>query len=358
MRTKAFLLVIATVFQAISCTAFLMNQGGRFYVGKNYDWQVESGLIIQNKRNIEKTAFGVKNPAKWVSKYGSISFCQYGHDFPCGGMNEQGLVIEVLWLDESVYEEKNSSEIDNMQWVQFQLDNSATVSDVLLNDSLVCIRPISPTAVHYFVADKSGRAAVIEFINGEKKVYSHIDNSLMVPVLTNTPFDESVQMIKQSKAFGGLLEVSEGEGSVSQFIRAGAMISETKVSEEPIDRAFSILESSKISRLTAWSIVYDLENSNIYYCTKSKKARKLISMKEINFDCSSPAYCIDIVNGYKGRIDKNFYQFTTDVNHENVSKAIKRTPFLKSMQNDFIRAISYYPQEMKCAEGSLRPVVR
>jgi choloylglycine hydrolase len=28
----------------------------------------------------------------WISKYGSITFNQYGREFPTGGMNEKGLV--------------------------------------------------------------------------------------------------------------------------------------------------------------------------------------------------------------------------------------------------------------------------
>ena len=35
-------------------------------------------------------------PASWVSKYGSVTFNQYGRELPTGGMNEAGLVVETI----------------------------------------------------------------------------------------------------------------------------------------------------------------------------------------------------------------------------------------------------------------------
>jgi len=85
--------------KASPCSSVLLKSDTAVFVGKNYDRAVECGSSSINKRNISKIAFKFNNPVRWTSRYGSITFNQYGQDFPNGGMNEQGLVIEALWLD-------------------------------------------------------------------------------------------------------------------------------------------------------------------------------------------------------------------------------------------------------------------
>jgi choloylglycine hydrolase len=129
-----------------ACTTFLLEpaSGGAFF-GKNYDWHMGQGLVYVNKRGVQKSALlsspeqmESQSPAVWTSLYGSITFNQYGKEFPNGGMNEKGLVIEVLWVDVSTFPtqiEKGES-VTELQWVQYQLDNFATVAEVVAHPQL------------------------------------------------------------------------------------------------------------------------------------------------------------------------------------------------------------------------------
>lgn len=69
--------------------------------GKNYDWHLEFGYLMINKRNVTKTAMqtgtAIDSPAAWTSRYGSVTFNQYGRESPMGGMNEAGLAQD-LWI--------------------------------------------------------------------------------------------------------------------------------------------------------------------------------------------------------------------------------------------------------------------
>ena len=157
-------------------------------VGKNYDWGVEDGLVIINKRGVKKTAIALNEdfgqPAKWTSKYGSITFNQYGREMPMGGMNETGLVVEMMMLRETQYPAHDSRpSISNLQWIQYQLDNFSTVKEVISSDSKVRIYS-GNTGLHYMACDKMGNCASIEFIGG-KLVY-HINETMPVKVLTNS----------------------------------------------------------------------------------------------------------------------------------------------------------------------------
>ena len=84
-----------------TCTTFCLDHGDRPVFGRNYDWTVEDGLVIINKRGVTKAS--TLGRLAWTSKYGSATFNQYGREFPIGGMNEAGLVVESMVLLETEY---------------------------------------------------------------------------------------------------------------------------------------------------------------------------------------------------------------------------------------------------------------
>ncbi len=173
------------------CTTFVLRQGNHIVFGRNLDWITGSGLIMTNPRYLQKTALidVSQNPITWTSKYGSITFNQVGRDLPYGGMNEAGLVVEHMTLDETVYpSDDNRHTISACQWIQYQLDNYSTVEEVIKSDTL--LRIIDPgSKIHFLVCDKAGNVVSIEFING-KMVY-HTGKDLPVEVLANSNYENS-----------------------------------------------------------------------------------------------------------------------------------------------------------------------
>ncbi len=106
MKQTAFLFLPALLgawFAAPSaraCTAFLFEQEGQVVMGKSYDWDTGDALVMVNPRGVAKRSLLLSSSKahEWVSKYASVTFNQYGREFPVGGMNEAGLVVEALWL--------------------------------------------------------------------------------------------------------------------------------------------------------------------------------------------------------------------------------------------------------------------
>jgi penicillin V acylase-like amidase (Ntn superfamily) len=63
------------------CTTFLATHAGQPVFGKNYDYSENAGLVVSNPRGLQKTALALSasdSPAVWTSKYGSLTFNQYG----------------------------------------------------------------------------------------------------------------------------------------------------------------------------------------------------------------------------------------------------------------------------------------
>ena len=186
------------VTTAFPCTTFVLQGGGRIYFGRNLDWDWENGLVIVNPRNVNKTAFVAPghSPAKWKSKYGSVTFNQFGQDKPFGGMNEVGLVVEQMMLFESQYPPADSRpEIDMLQWIQYQLDNCRTVADVIATDAKIRLeQPTVPARIHYLVCDARGDCATVEFLDG--KMVCHQGQNLPYRVLANDTYEQSVAFVR------------------------------------------------------------------------------------------------------------------------------------------------------------------
>jgi choloylglycine hydrolase len=183
-----------------ACTTFQFDDDGRISVGTNYDWGVPDGLVIINPRGLAKTAMPsyrdhseVGRPAKWTSRYGSVTFNQYGREMPFGGMNEAGLVIGTMgrFSRNKFPAPDNRPSIYMQQWLQYQLDNHARMDAVIRSEARLRIRPKPGVHIHFLVSDRDGHCAVIEYIDGRQVV--HAGPTLPDRVLINSTYDESLE---------------------------------------------------------------------------------------------------------------------------------------------------------------------
>ncbi|CAB1085378.1 hypothetical protein D1AOALGA4SA_12866 [Olavius algarvensis Delta 1 endosymbiont] len=137
-----------------TCTTFCLDNGDRPIFGRNLDWLVGDGLVIINKRGVKKTAktdpFEQNNLLTWTSKYGSATFNQHGREFPLGGINETGLVVETMVLEDTEYPSPDSRPaVENSQWVQYQLDNFSSIEEVIVGQSQIRIRERAWPGLHF-----------------------------------------------------------------------------------------------------------------------------------------------------------------------------------------------------------------
>lgn len=315
MKKILFSLALSIVIQsALPCSTFFIHHNGQMVFGRNYDWVAGTGIVCTNHRGLLKTSFKVPdgNAISWTSKYGSLTFNQYGKEFPTGGMNEKGLVVELMWLDETTYPEAdNRPAIGVLQWIQYQLDNCASIEDVIATDKLLRITATT-TPLHYLVADAGGNAATIEFLQGRMIV--HKGSQLTFPVLTNSVYAESVQYAKNAAAANYNVE---GGGSLERFARACQMIKQYQAGKSTtslVDHSFSILESVSQGSYTRWSIVYDITNKQVYFRTNAATEVKSVSFSAFDFSCTQAPQFFNMNQSLKGDVSKLFKPMTPEVN--------------------------------------------
>jgi len=325
-RTIALLLLtILSINISFACTTFFINKNGQMVFGRNYDWITGKGMLCTNQKGLAKTSDDTKDGAKisWVSQYGSITFNQYGKEFPTGGMNEKGLVVEMMWLDVTKYPDADERPtIGELQWIQYQLDNCSDIDELISTDKKLRIASKGTTPLHFLVADAKGNAATIEFFEGKMKV--HKGNNLSFPVLTNDNYASSVEQTKSAISLTGGSSKSFTNNSIDRFAKACSMVTQflqAPVNTSAIDYSFNILDQVAQGSHTKWSIVYDIKNKKIHFKTLNYLQVKNVAFASFNFNCSAASKALNINQPIEGDISGLFKDFSLEMNSKVVNKS-------------------------------------
>ena len=330
-----------TAGEALACTTFCLRGSGEVLFGRNYDFTIGDALIFVNKRGLSKTAIDgdSRNPAKWVAKYGSVTFNQFGRENPTGGMNEMGLVVEQMWLDETEYPKDDAHPtLGTQEWMQYLLDTSATTAEAIKNAEGV--RIVSDVKVHYLISDKNGTAAAIEFVKG--KMVVHAGDTLAVKTLTNDTYEKSIYYKRTTS-----VERDTSASSLDRFTRAAQKTEQfekqLKSEQEAVNYAFETLANVTIKDYTRWSIVYDQRRGKIYFRTLRSPLIKMIDIRGFDYSCGSPVKILDIDVKEPGDATSRFIDYTRKANRDLIERSFNGTDFLKGIPagaRDFFAAYS------------------
>lgn len=335
---------------ATACTTFSFVNGGEWVYGRNYDWYIEHCLIMVNKRGVAKKAITQDNPAQWVSKYGSVTFNQYGREFPLGGMNEAGLVIEIMWLEQTEYPQPDSRKaLPDLQWVQYQLDNCSTVDEVIASNDAVRIANRRATPLHFLVCDSTGKAAAIEFLEGNMVAYT--DDNLPVSALTNSTYAYSLNLYEAFDGDETKEPFASANNSLKRFVwtASGVKHWDPKTQGSPVDYAFSILDKVSVNP-TMISIVYHAAKERIYYRCKSNADVRHIDCSKFDYSCDEPVKILDIVIGQAGDVTDMFVDYTYEANYDLITRSYSGTEFLGGVPDSLRQMVARYPESLPCSE--------
>lgn len=347
---KIFLLLLTTLIiphgPSWACTDFQVKaEDNSIVIGRSMEFALEIGSEIvtfpRGEENVSMTPEGNKG-LSWKSKYGFLGINALGLKRAIvDGLNEAGLAVEFLWFPGSVYGKakgKNFVAITDLGlWL---LGSFATVDEV---KSAIADRNLAGVYIpqlkqvpgfHVAVHDARGKNLVIEFINGEKKIY---DNP--IGVMTNRPtFDWHLANLrnylnltpvdKESQKVAGVDVEASGSGNgwlglpgdwmpPSRFVRTVKLLHAAKPPTNSaegvtlaehilnaVDIPYGVIKAQPIGYdYTQWCVIKDLTNRALYYRSYRDLVLKRIDMKQLNFNPGAPTKVIQIEDGSRNVIN-------------------------------------------------------
>ncbi|MGY6630565.1 MAG: linear amide C-N hydrolase [Wenzhouxiangella sp.] len=238
-------------------------------------------------RGMERQGQVGPNSLRWTSRYGSIAASSWDIATP-DGMNEQGLVANMLWLVQSAYpdfdQDSGATGLTISAWAQYVLDNFATVAEAvetLRREDFVIVTDFIPgtdkfTTVHLSISDALGDSAIFEYVHG--KLVIHHDRSYRV--MTNDPLFEQQLAIKGYwDSVPGTMFLPGSNRAPDRFIRASYYIDAIPQTSDPklaTASLFSVMRNVSVPygistegqphiSSTRWRVVADQKHKRYFF---------------------------------------------------------------------------------------------
>ncbi len=246
----AVALAAATVLApaAQACTRLVHHGGdGQIVTARSMDWKQDIGTNLWVfPRGMERNGAAGPNSIEWTSRYGSV--IASGYDISTtDGMNEAGLVANLLWLVESDYPAYDGTGpgLAISAWAQYVLDNFATVAEAvaaLEQEPFILVTDALPgedrlATLHLSISDASGDSAIVEYIDGEQVIHHSRDHQVM----TNSPvFDQQLALNAYWKEIGGTVMLPGTNRSADRFARASFYVDAIPKTSDPVETIASV----------------------------------------------------------------------------------------------------------------------
>lgn len=308
------LLVSSLLTPAIShaCSrAVYFGKEGQTVTGRTMDWfEADLGTNIWlYPRGLTRSS-NTARPTVWKSKYGSLVTTLY-EGVAADGMNEKGLVANLLYLPESKYPQANAGDprptLPNSAWVQYVLDNHSTVAEAVADLRREHFRMVAikaptgePGTVHLSISDASGDSAIFEYLNGKLVIH----HGRQYQVMTNSPtFDQQLALNAYWKGIGGSTFLPGTNRASDRFVRASYYINEAKQSADPrtaVAAVFSVMRNVSVPigikipgqpniADTLWLTVADQKNKVYFYQDTKSPSVIWADMRKLDFSAGSGA---------------------------------------------------------------------
>lgn len=314
---------------AHTCTrATYLGPKGTVITGRSMDWARDVGTNLWIfPRCMKKDGAAGVNSLKWTAKYGSI-IASFFDAATADGMNEKGLVANLLYLAESEYPNPGANDarlpVGIAAWAQYVLDNFATVEEAVssLKDEPFYVLPTTtpdgePGKGHLAISDPSGDSAIFEYVKG-KLVMHH---GRQYQVLTNSPtFDQQLALDTYWQQIGGRTMLPGTSRAADRFVRASFYIkaaSQTAHEGEATAAVFSVIRNASAPMgvsepgkpniaPTLWRTVADQKNRLYYFESTKSPDIFWVDLADIDFDQGPQK--LDLQKGviYSGNVAKRF----------------------------------------------------
>lgn len=276
---------------------------------RSMDWKDEiPANLWLFPRGMQRSGEAGANSVSWTSKYGSVVASSFDIA-SADGMNEKGLVANLLWLVESRYPEYDGSQpgLSIAAWVQYMLDNFATVAEavaVMQQAPFVIVSADIPgtskfATLHLAISDATGDNAVFEYIDGKLVIHHSPDYTVM----TNSPiFEKQLAINEYWKEIGGTTMLPGTNRAADRFVRASFYLNAIPQTSDPklaVASVFSVIRNASVPfgissdaepniSSTRWRTVSDQKHLTYYFETALTPNTFWVDIRKVNFAAGQP----------------------------------------------------------------------
>ncbi|EAQ80205.1 linear amide C-N hydrolase [Blastopirellula marina] len=286
------------------CTrAVYLGPEGQTTTGRSMDWKEEmhTNLWIF-PRGMQRDGGLGAGSLEWTSKYGGVIASVY-EGGTADGMNEVGLVANLLYLVESEYPAANDSRpaISIAAWAQYLLDNFGNVAEAVAELRREAFRVVPVKApngaegsVHLSISDPSGDSAIFEYVGGKLVIHHGKQHQVM----TNSPtFDQQLSINEYWKQIGGTIMLPGTNRPADRFARASFYINAARQSADPqeaVAATFSVIRNVSVPRgittpdqphisSTIWRTVADQKGLTYFFEDTASPSIVWVKLRELDF---------------------------------------------------------------------------
>ncbi len=319
-RIAAFAVALALAIPHVAdaCTrAVYLGPEDRVLTGRSMDWKLPmvSNLWVFPRGMARDGAAGERS-ATLTSRYGSLVVS--GYDIATAdGMNEEGLVVNLLWEVEAAYPEDDGTtpRISLSAFPQYMLDRYATVAEAVadLRENPVLVQggevPVGPpgraATVHLSMSDTTGDSAIIEFVDGKMTVWH--DRSYQI--MTNEPTYDRQLAIREYWQGVDPREFLPGTvRATDRFVRASFYINAVEQTADPRRAAasvFSVIRQASVPwgisiadqpnlSTTRWRVVADHLDRRYYVESVSSPSVFWVDLANLDFSEGADVMKLDL----------------------------------------------------------------
>lgn len=343
---KVQLLLFATLAalclpQSHACSrALYVGSDETVITGRSMDWveDMQTNLWVF-PRGIERSGLAGTGTPVWKSKYGSVVASVY-QLASADGMNEKGLVMNMLYLAESDYGQPQSGHppMSISLWGQYVLDNFATVKeavDALQAKPLQLIAPNLPngkaSTIHLSISDASGDSAIFEYVKGNLVVH----HGKQYQIMTNSPiYSKQLALNEYWQSIGGTVFLPGTNRAADRFARAsfflGALpmsldknyiqgVPEQSYAYQAVASVMSLMRAVSVPlgittpgepniASTIWRTAADQKNRIYYFDSATRPNTFWVSLDQLKWTEGTPIMSLPLDKGqiYAGEVSRQF----------------------------------------------------
>ncbi len=331
--TLAAALSVAAAPIADACTRVVYHgPDNRILTARSMDWSLPmlSNLWVF-PRGMSRNGEAGENSLTWTSKYGSMIVS--GYDISTvDGMNEAGLVANMLWLVASEYPENDGTtpEMSLAIWAQYFLDNYGSVAEAVADmennpfDVVTADVPDQPgrlAKVHLSLSDANGDSAILEWLEGKLVIHHGPEYRTMT---NDPPYDQQLAVVDYWQDVNPREVLPGSTRSPDRFARADTYIDMVVQSDDPriaAAAAMSVIRNASVPygittpeapnlSTTRWRVVADHKDKLFY--VESAISPNLFWVDLNNLDFSPEAGVrmlnlgVDMVELQSGEVSADF----------------------------------------------------